>query len=215
MALAEISPLGSSADLVAALLTHGKPTACARAAATELLQAFGGLAGLAAAEANELEAAVIARRVGREKPPTMLVAALQLGLRLTTVDAPSPSRFTAAADVAAWAMPRIGRFRHEELWLLSLDGQSRLRAAVQVAKGGLHGVGTRSPDVLRAALRAAATGFVLIHNHPSGDPTPSLQDVTFTEQVHAAAVVVGVPLIDHVVVTASSFSSVPLPRGAP
>lgn len=70
-------------------------------------------------------------------------------------------------------------------------------------------MGVRPADPLRLALRAAASGFVLVHNHPSGDPAPSAEDVAFTRRVASAAVVVGTPLLDHVVVARDGFSSVP------
>lgn len=76
-------------------------------------------------------------------------------------------------------------------------------------------MGVRPADPLRYALRAAASGFVLVHNHPSGDPTPSVEDVSFTRRVAAAAAVVGVPLLDHVVVTREGFSSVPFEVDGP
>jgi DNA repair protein RadC len=123
------------------------------------------------------------------------------------------SRATGSpADVAAWAGPRIATLEHEELWMLALDGRGSLRAARCVAKGGLHGAAVRAADPLRAALRVHASAFVLVHNHPSGDPTPSKEDVHLTAQVAAAAAVVGVALLDHVVVTRDAFACVPLPR---
>ena len=70
-------------------------------------------------------------------------------------------------------------------------------------------MGVRPADPLRLALRAAASGFVLVHNHPSGDPTPSAEDAVFTRRVASAAVIVGMPLLDHVVVARDGFSTVP------
>jgi DNA repair protein RadC len=129
--------------------------------------------------------------------------------------------FTNSADVAGWASARLSNLDHEELWLLALDGRSRLRAVRCVAKGGLHGAAVRAADPLRVALRAAAAGFVLVHNHPSGDPTPSPEDVRFTRRVASAAAVVEMPLLDHVVVARGGFASVPFaveplpPTGGP
>jgi DNA repair protein RadC len=121
-------------------------------------------------------------------------------------------RLPDARAVDAWARPRIGGHDHEELWILALDGQSRLRAARRVASGGLHGMFVAPRDPLRAALREGASAFVLVHNHPSGDPTPSPEDVAFTASVAEAALVVATPLVDHVVVTRSRYASM-LERG--
>ena len=70
-------------------------------------------------------------------------------------------------------------------------------------------MGVRASDPIRLALRASASGFVLVHNHPSGDPAPSTDDVEFTRRVASAAAVVGMPLLDHVIVTGGGFASVP------
>jgi DNA repair protein RadC len=69
-------------------------------------------------------------------------------------------------------------------------------------------MGARASDVLRAAIRLGASGFVLVHNHPSGDPTPSAEDVVFTQHTLRAALAVGVPLLDHVVVAGRLYASV-------
>ena len=76
-------------------------------------------------------------------------------------------------------------------------------------------MGVRAADPIRLALRAAASGFVLVHNHPSGDPAPSAEDVEFTRRVAAAAAVVGTPLLDHVIVASGGFSSIPFDAEGP
>jgi len=72
-----------------------------------------------------------------------------------------------------------------------------------VAQGGLHGCSVTARDILRGALVQAASALVLVHNHPSGDPRPSPEDVAMTRTVVEAAEVVGTPLVDHVIVSAS------------
>lgn len=139
-------------------------------------------------------------------------AAIELGLRVAARLAASRAPpLPDPAAVAAWAT-RLVPLEHEELWMLALDGQNGLLAARRVAMGGLHGLEVALADPLRAALRAAATSFVLVHNHPSGDPTPSRQDVTFTARVASAATLVGTPLVDHVVVARGGHVSL-LERG--
>jgi DNA repair protein RadC len=82
-----------------------------------------------------------------------------------------------------------------------------LRAARRVAAGGLHGIHVQARDPLRIALREGASAFLLVHNHPSGDPTPSREDLDFTRAIADAARQVGAPLVDHVVVARSGFVS--------
>ena len=92
--------------------------------------------------------------------------------------------------------------------VLCLDGRHGLRAARRVASGGIHGLHVGVRDVLRIALREAASAIVLVHNHPSGDPTPSDEDVAFTKAVIEGAAAVGTPLLDHVVVARQRCSSI-------
>lgn len=207
----------SNADLLAHLLNRGGATLLVAGGATsiarDVLDALGGISGLSRAGADELAALLpVAKRFVPAETARSVVAAFELGRRVAAEPSSERLRLRDTRDVAAWGMNRLGALEHEELWLLALDGQNRLRAARRVAQGGLHGVSLRAADPLRHALRVAASGFVLVHNHPSGDPQPSKEDVAFTRAVAEAAVVVGVPLLDHVVVTRDSFASVSMPE---
>jgi len=199
--------------LVATLLDAGNAKTATRAA-SDLLEIAGGLAALARMDASEIEDALARARITRpSRAAEALVAAFELSRRMRIADAIPPERFRDTRDVAAWAQPRIGSLVHEELWILALDGQGGLRAARCIAKGGVHGIGVRATDPLRVALRVGATGFALVHNHPSGDPSPSAEDLAFTRRIADAARTVGVPLLDHVVVTRDGFASIPLDEG--
>jgi DNA repair protein RadC len=83
---------------------------------------------------------------------------------------------------------------------VGLDGKSHFLAEVEIAAGGSHGLAVRPRDVLRPLLRAGASAFILLHNHPSGDPTPSKEDVAMTRLVAECAASVDVPFVDHVIV---------------
>lgn len=115
-------------------------------------------------------------------------------------------RMPHADAVARWAS-WLGALEHEELWVLALDGRNRLRSARRVGMGGLSGVHVALRDVLRTALREGASAFVLVHNHPSGDPAPSADDLRFTAAVEEGARAVGVPLLDHVIVATEGHAS--------
>lgn len=103
--------------------------------------------------------------------------------------------------VAEWAHGQLDTVDHEELWVLAVDGQQRVRASRRVASGGLHGLLVSVRDPLRFALREGASALLVVHNHPSGDPSPSAEDLRFTEQLARAADAVGTPLLDHVIVS--------------
>ena len=109
--------------------------------------------------------------------------------------------------MASWARGQLGLLSHEELWLLALDTRHRLVSVRRVAQGGGQSCGTTVKEILRVGLRAGASAFLLVHNHPSGDPTPSAEDARMTVEVSRAAEIVGMPLLDHVVVGGERHAS--------
>jgi DNA repair protein RadC len=207
----------SDAELVSRLLAaHAREARIATLdVAAMLLSRCGGLHDLRNVGAAEIAERLTAARVPHAASAARAIeASFEIARRIGVAEREPPMQLVGSADVAEWAMPRLGSLTHEELWLLALDGRGRMRGARCVARGGLHGAAVRAADPLRYALRASASGFVLVHNHPSGDATPSAHDVLFTREVAAAAAVVGVPLLDHVVVTKDAFSPVPFEGGA-
>lgn len=91
---------------------------------------------------------------------------------------------------------------HERIVAALLSNNNKLLALVRVSEGGLNGAAMTAADVLRPAIAAGARAVILAHNHPSGDPEPSAQDVDLTRAVQAACEVVGIALLDHVIVGA-------------
>jgi DNA repair protein RadC len=198
-ALAEgIASLGD-ADLLAVLLGTGVAGRPVTFVAAALLDGFGGLEGL-----SRLGPAALAeqRGVGMAKA-LRVAAALELGARAARRPTVAPATLTNSAEVAAHLEPRIARLPHEEMWLVCLDGRNRVRGLRRVAQGGLHGLSVQPRDVLRAAIYEAASAIILVHNHPSGDPTPSPEDLVLTRKIVEAAGAIGVPLVDHVIIAPS------------
>ena len=200
---AGVEALGDG-DLVAMVLGTGRAGESVSVLAAALLDEQGGLAGLARAGLGELASR---RGIGPAKG-ARLAAAMELGRRVAAESMRGVAlRLDGARAVDAWARPRLAALDHEELWILALDGRNRLRAARRVAMGGLHGMHVGARDPLRFALREGASAFVLVHNHPSGDPTPSDEDVSFTRAIASAAETIGTPLVDHVVVARGGYAS--------
>ncbi len=192
------------ADLIAIVLGTGHADEPVGVLAAALLDECGGLPGLARTGAGAFAAR---RGVGRAKG-ARLAAATELGRRIAQAASRQTSaRLPESRSVDAWARPRLASLDHEELWVLALDGHNGLRAARRIAAGGLHGLVISPRDPLRVALREGASAFILVHNHPSGDPTPSPEDVAFTEKIAVAAAVVATPLLDHVVVARNGYAS--------
>lgn len=89
---------------------------------------------------------------------------------------------------------------HEEVHLVLVDGRAHVIGSVRVAMGGLHGCALTARDVLRPVIASGAAAFVMGHNHPSGDPTPSPDDVEMTKHIRKCADFIGTPMLDHIVV---------------
>lgn len=92
----------------------------------------------------------------------------------------------------------------EEVHVLFVDGQNRVTGLECVSRGGLHGCALSCRDVLRGAIAANASAIIVGHNHPSGDPRASADDIAMTKSLAAACEVVGVPLLDHIIVCPES-----------
>jgi DNA repair protein RadC len=193
----------SDAELVTLVLGTGTRGQTVASVASSLLEAFGGLDGLVRAGAHTLlgRAGLGPAKVAR------LTAALELGRRATLGGLSLRAPLTSFEDVVEWARPRFAGLDHEEVWLFSLDGQNGLKAARRIAQGGQHGCALSTRDVLGVALRDAASAIVLVHNHPSGDPRPSAEDLGMTRALSHACKVVGLTLLDHVIVARGGASS--------
>jgi DNA repair protein RadC len=191
-------------ELLALLLGTGSASESVGVLAARLLEEHGALEGLARAGVGELSRR---RGVGWAKA-ARVAAAIELGRRVSIANRHrGVLRFPEASAVAAWADRHLSSLDHEELWVLALDASNGLRAARRVAIGGLQGMFVSTRDPLRVALREGASAFILVHNHPSGDPTPSGEDLEFTERMARAGDIVGTPLVDHVVVARGASTS--------
>lgn len=194
----------SDVELLAVLLTRKARGAPAWGSATRLLRTYGSLCEVARSSPHQLlsEPHLDASRVA------WLLAAFELGRRVTVrLLTENRSVIGSFESVATWAHPRLAGLEHEEVWVLMLDGRNGLKSATRVAQGGVHGCALTPKDVLRPPVRDGASAFVLVHNHPSGDPTPSAEDVAMTQAVSTAADLVGVPLLDHVIVARGGATS--------
>jgi DNA repair protein RadC len=194
----------SDADLLAIVLGTGTRGEGVNQLAGELLDAAGGLAALARLGPNGIAER---RGIGPAKA-ARVTAALELGRRALVGALQSrPTTLASFDDVVAWARPRFAGLDHEEVWLLGLDGKNHLKAARRIAQGGQHGCALTMRDVLGPALRDAVSAIVLVHNHPSGDPSPSAEDVGMTRALASACDIIGLPLLDHVIVARGGASS--------
>ncbi len=193
----------SDAELLALLLRTGSRGSDALAVASELLTRHGGLPGLARAGAQDLAGAP---GVGPAKSAT-LRACLEIGRRLAARRLAAGAAIGGPADVFRHFHPRLRDAAHERFLVVLLDGRHRVMHQELVSQGTLTASLVHPREVFRPALRAAAAALVLVHNHPSGDPTPSREDHEVTCRLVRAGEILGVPVLDHVVVAERGYRS--------
>jgi DNA repair protein RadC len=120
---------------------------------------------------------------------------------------PLTGRIVSSRDVAEFFRPRLRAQQTESIWIAGLDAKNRVLITWCVSRGGTTGAALEPKDALRPLLLNNCTALVLIHNHPSGDPSPSGPDVSVTQRLHRAAEVVGITLLDHVIIGADGHFS--------
>jgi len=193
----------SDAELLALLLRTGGRARSALDVAAGLLARHGGLPGLARAAAGELRTA---RGVGPTKSASLL-AALELGRRLATRRLRAGDAIRSPEDVHRHFHARLRDAACEHFLVVLLDGRHRVLREVAVSQGTLTASLVHPREVFRPALREAAAAVILVHNHPSGDPTPSREDREVTSRLAQAGRLLGVPVLDHVVVAERGWAS--------
>jgi DNA repair protein RadC len=196
------SALGDN-ELVALILGSGCCRSGALALANELLRARGGLHGLARSTCHDLVRVV---GVGRVKA-AQLIAAFELGRR-TLAHAPGArAQLRTPREAAAFLLPEFGSRPVEHFGVVLLDSKHRVLRTTIVATGTLNTTIVLPRDVFREAMLGAAAAVVAFHNHPSGDPTPSPDDVELTRRLAAAGTLMGIELVDHIVLGDARYCS--------
>jgi DNA repair protein RadC len=184
----------SDAELVALLLRTGARGASALSLARELLTTQGGLDGLAATSSSGLRR----RGLGAAKAAT-LIAAFEVGRRLARAAVPLEDPLGKPDAVARYLAVRYDIRGQEVLGALFLDGRNRLLSESDVFRGTSDRAAVEPAALLREAIVRSASGIVLFHTHPSGDPTPSLDDLAFTGRLAEGAKILGLRLLDHLI----------------
>ncbi len=196
------TPFGE-VDLLALVLGTGTPGRSALETAAHALTTAGGLAGL-----SQMDAHALGRLPGIGPVRGIRIhAALALGVRSARQVALSTAPVTTPAAAAAILAPRFAGLAVEELHALFLDRPARPIAVRTLTSGSAHHTIVEPRQILRLALALGSEAVLLAHNHPSGDPTPSLQDRDVTRRVASAARAVGIRLVDHLVIAGLRWSS--------
>lgn len=193
----------TSAELIGLIWGSGSRGASAVDLATEALARFDGIGGLARASGLELEAVP---GVGTAKA-SQLLASFELGRRLMA-DWPT-GRWTIRAprDVADRLVLQMGRLEREELRVVILNTKNVVLRVTTVYQGNVSASLVRVGELFRDAVRLDASGVILVHNHPSGDPTPSPDDLHLTAEALAAGRLLDIAVLDHLVVGHDAWTS--------
>jgi len=186
----------STAELLAIILRVGTRDENVIRLAQRLLSAYGGLAGLAQAPFSEL---VAMKGIGLAKA-TQLKAAFELGRRLLVAAPHERPIVKSPADAANLLLLEMAGLEQEHLRAIILNTRNQVLKVHNVYVGSLNTAVVRVGELFREAIRANAAAIIIAHNHPSGDPTPSPEDIHLTRQIVEAGKLLNIDVLDHLVI---------------
>ena len=194
----------NNAELVAILLRTGIAGENAVNLATRIIAEFEGLGGLARAEYAEL----CDQRGLSDAKTCEIIAALELGRRIASLAPEERAQISCPQDAANLVSAEMELLAQEHLIVLLLNTRNQVLAKRTVYIGTVNSSAVRPAEVLRPAVRENAPSIIMVHNHPSGDPTPSPEDVAITRDLVAAGKLMDIELLDHLVIgQAGRFTS--------
>ena len=193
----------SNADLLAILLRVGGSGESAISQANRLISHFQGLTGLNQASFEELCAQ---HGIGEAKS-AQVKAALELGKRLLAAQPEARPTVGSPQELYNLLSPEMSLLPQEELRVVLLSSRNHVVAVREVYKGTVDRAYVRPADILRDAVRDSCPYVIIVHNHPSGDPTPSKDDEYITEQIVQAGKLLQIEVLDHVIIGRSSYFS--------
>ncbi len=193
----------SDAELIALVLRTGDRSNDALAVASELLNRHGGLRRVSQANGAELSRSP---GIGPAKSASIL-AALEIGRRMERRKLVAGTAMRSPVDIFRHFQPELRDLRQERFVVVLLDARHRVMRTEVVSQGTLTASLVHPREVFRPALRDAAAALVLVHNHPSGDPTPSREDREVTIRLSRAGEILGVRVLDHVILAERGYCS--------
>jgi DNA repair protein RadC len=193
----------STAELLAIILRTGAAGENVLRLSERLLSTFQDLPGLARASIAELTEV---KGVGPAKA-VEIKAALEIGRRLLTTAPEEKPRITSPADAANLLMSEMSFLDKEHLRLILMDTRNRVLGTPTIYIGSLNTSVIRVGELFRAAIKENAAAFIVAHNHPSGDPSPSPEDVSVTRQIVQAGFLLNIDVLDHIVIGHNRFVS--------
>jgi DNA repair protein RadC len=191
------------AELLAIILRTGTTGENVIELSGKLLAKYSGLAGLMSADFHELSAE---HGLGLAKT-AQLKAALELGKRLSMLQPEKRYQIKSSADAANIVKMEMMFLDHEEMHILLLDTRNQLVECIKRYKGTVNSSVLRSAEIFRSAIVRNCPSVIICHNHPSGDPTPSPEDIEVTEQLVASGKLLDIEVLDHLIIGNPRFVS--------
>lgn len=192
----------TEAELLAILIRSGSKGATAVDLAKKLLSEQRTLRDLARMSVVDLSRLGI----GRVRAAG-IVAAFELLRRLPASDGNDRPMFHAPEDVARIFLPKLRDLNHEEFWVLLLTTSNHMMREIRITSGTLNSSLVHPRECFAEALKEKAASVIFVHNHPSGNPEPSQEDLAITKQLAEAGKILGIPVYDHVIVGGAQFAS--------
>jgi len=193
----------NTAELLAVLLRTGLRGESAVTLGQRLLNTFGGLTGLQRADYAEVESL---KGMGEAKA-TAVKAAIEIGQRLSVQSPESRPAISSPADVAALVQYEMSGLAQEHLRELILDTRNRVVDIEELYKGSINFTSARIAEIFKPAIVRESAAIILVHNHPSGDPTPSPDDLALTKAVREAGQLLDIELLDHLIIGQGRYIS--------
>jgi DNA repair protein RadC len=197
-----VAALGDN-ELLALVLGSGSRQIDALALANRLIEHVGGLHGFARIDLGRL---LGVSGVGAARA-AQVVAAVELGRRTLVRGAAERPHLRSPRDMAAYLLPLYGGSMVEQFGLVMLDTKHRVIRVKIVSRGSLDATVVHPREVFREAAAASAAAIVLFHNHPSGDPSPSADDLLLTSRMISAGTIMGIDVVDHLILADQQYFS--------
>lgn len=193
----------STSELLAIILRTGSGGESVLRLAERLLSTFEDLAGISKASIEELQGV---RGIGPAKA-VEIKAALEIGRRLMALTPADKPRVTSPGDAANLIMGEMSLLEKEHLKSILLDTRNHVLKIETIYIGSLNSASVRVGEVFRGAIKRMAAAMIIAHNHPSGDPAPSKEDVRVTQAIVKAGNLLDIPVLDHLIIGHNRFVS--------
>ena len=197
----------TNGELLAIMLRTGVKTAVSKKSALdlakEILLSFEKLGNLMDISIPELASI---KGIGIAKA-SQIVASLELGRRVISQKNGNNTSFRCSEDIARYFIPLLKDLKKEQFRLILLNIKNRIIKDVMVSQGSLTSSIVHPREVLKIAIRESAASVIFVHNHPSGDPEPSIDDIEITKRLCKSCNIVGINVLDHIIVGSDDYYS--------